>query len=149
MALNLWMPGHRFFDDEWTIFDPAMVSALPKKMDRNSALAPLLSADLIESPTDFHVHADLPGVDPADLHVTIEENRLKIEAERKLVHESTTDTVHSMERSYGKVQRQFRIPKNVDMEKVTTVFKNGVLSVVFPKVEPPAPKSIKLEVKTD
>ena len=151
MALNLWMPGNRFFNDEWTIFDPMVDASLTRRSSDsiNRALAPLLSADLIETPTDFHVHADLPGVDPADLHVTIEDKRLKIEAERKHVHDHTTDKVHSMERSYGKVQRQIRIPQNVDMERVSTSFKNGVLSVVFPKIEPPAPKSIKLVVKTD
>jgi HSP20 family protein len=149
MSLNLWMPGNRFFNDEWTIFDPRMETLTTKSGDQNRALAPLMSADLIETPTDFHVHADLPGVDPADLHVTIEDKRLKIEAERKHVHETTTDKVHSMERSYGKVMRQIRIPQNVDLEKVTTTFKNGALNVIFPKIEPPAPKSIKLEVKTD
>ena len=149
MSLNLWMPGNKFFNDEWTIFDPRMETLTKKSVDQSRALAPLLSADLIETPTDFHVHADLPGVDLADLHVTIEDKRLKIEAERKHVHEADTDKIHSLERSYGKVMRQIRIPQNVDMEKVTTTFKNGVLNIIFPKIEPPAPKSIRLEVKTD
>ena len=150
MSLNLWTPGSKFFNDEWTMFDPFRDHVIAKRGDHHTgALAPLMSADLIETPTDFHVHADLPGVDASDLHVSIEDKRLKIEAERKHVHEQKTDKVHSLERSYGKVQRQIRIPPNVDLANIKTTFKNGVLNVTFPKVEPPAPQSIKLELKTD
>ena len=75
----------------------------------------LLSADLIESPSDYHVHADLPGVE--DLNIEIVANQLIIKAERKIVHDESSHTAHSMERSYGKILRKLMIPPNADKEK--------------------------------
>lgn len=97
-------------------------------------LSPLLSSDLVETETEYKIHVDLPGVEASDVDISLVENKhLVIQAERKYVHEETKDKVHSMERSYGKVQRRFRVPANADIDHVTTVFKNGVLSLSFPK----------------
>lgn len=93
--------------------------------------SPILSADLIESDTDYHVHADLPGVE--DLNIEIVGRNLIIKAERKVVHEADVDLVHSTERSYGKVQRQIMLPMNADIDRAVSKFTNGVLTVSFPK----------------
>lgn len=140
----------KFFEDEWSVFDPEFAALVNSdsgiKMNRDeNALAPLLTSDLIESSTDYHVYADLPGVDIKDLDVSIEGSSLVIKAERKHVHETGTARFHSMERSYGKVTRSISIPKNVDLENVETIFRNGVLSVSFPKLQP-ASTSRKLTV---
>lgn len=97
-------------------------------------LSPLLGSDLVESESDYKIHVDLPGVEAGDVDISLVENKfLVIQAERKYVHEEEKDKVHSMERSYGKVQRRFRIPANADVDKADTSFKNGVLTLVFPK----------------
>ena len=154
MSLSFYVPSTRFFDDDWTIFDPLndfkrrRATAGSKDNLKMHQLSPLLSSDLIETADSFRIHTDLPGVQPSDLSVKIEGKSIVISAERKHVHDTATDTVHSMERSFGQVQRSFRIPQNVDISKVETTFKNGELNIVFPKVAPPAPTSIQLEVKT-
>jgi HSP20 family protein len=141
-----------FFEDEWSIFDPetaALVhcdSGIAGRKTDTESLAPLLTSDLIESDTDFHVYADLPGVDVNDLEVSIDDNQLVIKAERKHVHVVGSDKIHSMERSYGKVMRSMRIPNNVDLNKVETLFRNGVLSVSFPKMAPAESSSRKLSI---
>lgn len=101
--------------------------------DLTKDLVPIMGTDLIESDNSYSVHADLPGVDPKDLDVSITDRFLVLKAERKHVHEENTDKVHSMERSFGKVQRKIRLPNNADVDKAETVFKNGVLSITFPK----------------
>ena len=58
---------------------------------------------------------------------------LNIKAERKVVHDSTNDMVHSVERSYGKVQRQLLLPLNADLDNSKSDFRNGVLTITFPK----------------
>jgi HSP20 family protein len=94
----------------------------------------MMSTDLIESEKDFQVHVDLPGVDPADLEVSIEGNKyLILKAERKHVHEEKNDKVHTMERSFGTVQRKIRLPLNAELEQATTNFTHGVLTIKIPK----------------
>lgn len=99
-----------------------------------STLSPLLGSDLVESESDYKIHVDLPGVEVSDVEISLVENKfVVIQAERKHVHEEEKDKVHSMERSYGKVQRRFRLPANADVEKASSVFKQGVLTVTVPK----------------
>lgn len=96
-------------------------------------LVPIMSTDLIETEQGFNINVDLPGVDPNDLDISIVEKFLIIKAERKQVHEQNTDKVHSMERSFGKVQRKIRLPAAADVDHAESKFKNGVLSITFPK----------------
>lgn len=111
--------------------------------------SPLMSTDLIEAENDYQIHVDLPGVDPADLDVSISDKVLVISAERKHIHESNSHKVHSMERSFGKVQRKVRIPNQADLENVQTTFKNGVLTVTFPKKALPTNTVRKLTIQTE
>ena len=94
-------------------------------------LAPLMSADLIESEKDFHVHVDIPGAE--NLEITVDHGILTISAERKLKHEIDNDIAHTVERSHGKVKRRLSIPANVNSDHATATYKDGVLSVTMPK----------------
>jgi HSP20 family protein len=98
-------------------------------------LVPIMSTDLIETDQGYNVHVDLPGVDPNDLDISIVDKFLVIKAERKQVHEHNSDKVHSMERSFGKVQRRICLPTTADIDHAESKFKNGVLSISFPKKE--------------
>ena len=159
MSLRIFsnQPVNRFWDDDWAITDPLFSSLLHQssaseaRANKNlNSLAPLLTVDLIESESDFHIHADLPGVNAEDLELTLDGKNLVIKAERKHVHKTGTDKVHSMEKSYGKVQRTFRLPPNVDSDNVQSKFKNGVLSITVPKVAPkPDPQGKKLKIETE
>jgi HSP20 family protein len=132
--------------DAWPLLTPRNFHTLDKKAVHN-----MMSTDLIESDQEYQVHVDLPGVDPADLDVTIEENKyLVLKAERKHVHEEKTDKVHSMERSFGTVQRKIRLPVNADLQAIQTTFKQGVLTIKMgkkPMVE--EEKVRKLQIMTE
>ena len=91
-----------------------------------------MTADLIESDTEYSVHVDLPGVE--DMDITIKDGVLCMKAERKAVHELDNDIVHSYERSYGKVQRKILLPTNADTDHAQAKFRHGVLTVTFPKL---------------
>jgi HSP20 family protein len=142
------------FSRDWLISDPfrdeffaGMKSSSGSELTK--PFAPLLTSDLIETETEYKVLADLPGVEPSALDLHIEKNNLVMKAERKHSHETKTDKVHSLERSYGTVQRVIRLPKNADMDKASTSFKNGVLTVTFPKLAHVAPEKRKLEIKSE
>jgi HSP20 family protein len=101
---------------------------------RNEAvqpLTPLMSADLIESENDFHIHVDIPGVE--NLEITTEDNFLTITADRKIMREQESDVAHTVERSYGKVRRRLLIPANADADHSKAKFRDGVLTVTLPK----------------
>jgi len=127
------------FENDWQIFDPFRDQFFNNQMmlgNNNPArqVAPLLAADLVETENEFKVFADLPGVDPSQLELTIDQHSLVMKAERKHSHEKNTDKVHTLERSYGSVQRRIRLPKNADVDKAVSNFDNGVLTVTFPKL---------------
>lgn len=144
------MPRSEFFENNWLVSDPflsALSNSSTRKSQGSQLSIPLMSSDLIEGDHEFRIHADLPGVEASDLDVSINGKSLVIKAERKHVHTVETDKVHSMERSFGKVQRSIRLPNYVDMEKIESKFKNGVLTITIPKVEPQGPYTKKLKVE--
>ena len=114
-----------------------------------SAAFGFMGTDLIESDSDFHIHVDLPGVQPEDLDVSVVDKYLVLKAERKHVHENKSDKVHSMERSYGTVQRKIRIPQNADVDQASVKLRNGVLSISVPKKAPAVESVRKLAVKVE
>ena len=139
------------FGNDWLVFDPFRDEFFGQLKsgtgrDLTQQFSPLLTSDLVESEKEFKVFADLPGVDPKDLELTIDKNSLLMKAERKHAHETKTDKVHTLERSYGTVQRRIRLPKNADLDNAQTAFKNGVLTVTFPKLAELPPTTRKLEI---
>ena len=112
-----------------------MAVALRHSKEKIREFAPILSTDIVEGTNDFHVHCDLPGVSPSDLDVTIDNGILTIQAERRQVHEEDNAFSHKIERNYGRVRRTLPIPSQADADTATAKFNNGVLSVVFQKLE--------------
>jgi len=91
------------------------------------------------------VSCDLPGVKKEDLDITLHEGHVTIKAERKETHDVENDKVHRSERSYGSVERTINLPKNCDVSNAEAKLENGVLSIKFPKKDPPV-QSRKLQV---
>ncbi len=141
--------------DTWQVADPFRdeffanrKSVFGESTDLTKPFAPLLTSDIIETDNEFKVLADLPGVSAEDLDLSIEGNMLVMKAERKHTHESHTDKYHSLERSYGTVHRSIRLPKTADMANANTKFKDGVLTVTFPKLAELPPSSTKLQINS-
>ena len=138
-ALNTWDP-----------FDVYPTSTRSLSNLRNEAvqpLAPLMSADLIESDSDYNIHVDMPGVE--NLQINTDNQLLTIEAERKIQHEQQSDIAHTLKRSYGKVKRRLRIPYNADVDRATAKYKDGVLTVNIPKKTEGAIQRKKLTIEWD
>jgi len=130
-----------FLRNTWQIYDPSRDDILSSLTNQQSSL---LSSDILETETEFKILADLPGVSAQDLELTVEGSTLLMKAERKHTHENKTDKYHSLERSYGKVQRRFKLPKNADLANASTRFKDGVLTVSVRKIveKPPSPTKL-------
>ncbi len=91
--------------------------------------------DMKENHHDYVVYVDIPGVNKTDIQISIQDNYLTISSERKSEKESDNEdhTYYFSERSYGKVSRSIKIPKNVMIENISAKYDNGVLKIVLPK----------------
>ena len=109
----------RFFDAPW--------AELPALGDWTPAM------DVTEDKDAITVKAEVPGVDPKDLHVSLEGDLLTIKGEKEHKEEKKDETLHRIERTYGSFVRSVRLPSTVDGAKVAASFKNGVVNIRLPK----------------
>jgi HSP20 family protein len=103
--------------------------------------------DILETKEKTVLKAELPGFDEDQIHLHFEDGILSLEGERKFEKENAEENYHRVERSYGRFVRSFTIPSNVDNEKITAAFHNGILTVELPKREETKPKQIKIQAK--
>ncbi|MBI5811053.1 MAG: Hsp20/alpha crystallin family protein [Deltaproteobacteria bacterium] len=95
----------------------------------------------------FIVHADLPGVDPKNVEVTIVGNVLTLRGERKSEIEEKKGEYLVHEATFGAFERTMTLPEGVDTAKVNAVYKNGVLEVSMPTKAGVLPKKVKVEIE--
>lgn len=100
------------------------------------------ACDVFEDKDAVKIIAELPGVRPDDVQLTLENNVLTIRGEKKQHSEERNDRVHRYERSYGFFERAFALPSSVDAEKISAEFGNGLLTVAVPKAERARPREI-------
>ncbi len=104
------------------------------------------SVDIYEQEGNIVLKAELPGLDPKDVDVHVENNVLTLRGERKLDNEVKQENYHRVERSYGAFSRSFTLPSVVDTDKIKAEFKDGLLRLVLPKKEEAKPKQISISV---
>lgn len=90
----------------------------------------------------FIARAELPGVDPADLEVSVAGNTLTISGKRIIPPAGENAAYHRRERQSGEFRRAFTLPDLVDSSKVTAASKFGVLEIVMPRSEQAKMKKI-------
>ena len=101
-------------------------------------------ADISETEDAVEVKAELPGMDPKDIDVSLENGVLTIKGEKKFEDEQKKEDYHRIERSYGSFARSFRLPHEVDEAKVEATYKDGVLRLNLPKAESARPRRIEI-----
>lgn len=98
--------------------------------------------DLEETDREILVKADLPGVDPKNVEVTVENGVLTVRGERKEEREEKKKNYHRVERFAGSFYRAVALPPGADADKVTATSANGVVTVSIPKKAEAQPKKI-------
>jgi len=105
------------------------------------------AVDIFETEAhDLVVRAELPGMNRADIEVTVENATLVLKGEKKFDTEVKDENYRRIERSYGTFHRSFTLPNTVDTAKVAAEFRNGVLTVTLPFREEAKPRTINVEV---
>ena len=104
------------------------------------------AVDIYEQDGNIVLKAELPGVEPKDVDVRVENNVLTLTGERKFDNEVKRDNYHRVERAYGTFARSFSLPNSVDATKVQADYKDGVLTIKLPLREEVKPRQIKVNV---
>ena len=102
--------------------------------------------DIYETEDAIVLKAELPGIDPKDVEVRVEDNTLYLKGERNYEKEVKEQNYHRVERSYGSFARSFSLPNSISAEKVKAEYKDGLLTLTMPKREEAKPKTIKIDV---
>jgi HSP20 family protein len=103
--------------------------------------------DLAETKNEIVVKAEVPGLDPKDIDISLSEGILTIKGEKKQEKEEKEENYHLIERSYGSFTRSVHLPREVQSDKISAAYKNGVLKVTLPKSEEAKKKEVKIKVE--
>ena len=104
------------------------------------------SVDIYETDHDVVLKAELPGVDPKDVEIRVEDGTLYLKGQRKFENEVKEENYHRVERSYGSFTRSFALPSSVNSDKAKAEYKDGLLTLTLPKREEAKPKTIQINV---
>ena len=145
-----------------TLREPATeVSNLERRMSRlfNEALGNLdwqyrdsagaswvPAVDIFEEADAIRIMAEIPGVNPNAVKISLENNVLSIHGTKEQVAQERSERVHRYERTYGAFERSFTLPATVDANNIKASYEHGVLTLTLPKVEKAKPRQIEVKV---
>ncbi len=104
--------------------------------------------DVSEDENSLRITMELPGVDPDDVRLSLENNVLTIRGEKKQQIDDNNERVHRFERTYGMFERTFVLPNTVDTDRIDARYENGVLHVSIPKAERAKPREIRVNASS-
>jgi HSP20 family protein len=105
------------------------------------------SLDIAETKNEIVVKAEVPGMDPKDIDISLSDGMLTVKGEKKQEKEEKEADYHLIERSYGAFTRSVQLPKEVQSDKISASYKNGILKINLPKSEEAKKKEIKIKVE--
>jgi len=121
-----------FFNNSTSAFNTS--SALPK-------------VDVFETTNALNVEVEIPGVKKEDIKLTLEDNILTIQGEKKVEKRNDIQKSFRCERSFGSFKRSFTLPVDVNPDKVNAKFENGLLSITLEKNETQSLSEKTIELK--
>jgi len=127
-----------FLDD---FFTPVMSSVAPKILQENLSL----KVDIYEKDNAVIIDAELPGIEKEDIFVDTRGRLVTLGGERKSDDEIKEENSYRRERRYGKFERTFNLPFEVNVDNVKATFNNGILKLEIPKPTEEKPKKITIQ----
>ena len=135
--LTLWDPFAELNRVHRSLYHPEWSEAPPEFRP---------AVDVYEKEEAFHIRADLPGVKPEDVKISVHNNTLTVSGERNLEEEDEKNGYRRVERRYGSFTRSFSLPETVESNEIDADFKDGVLTVTLPKRAESKPREIAVKV---
>ena len=121
------------YDDYMPAFNSVFNRLFDNTLEKSNSFTP--NVDIIENEKSFEMHVVVPGMKKDDFNIEMAENLLSVSGERQLKNEKKEGNFYSFETQFGKFKRTFRIPKNVDQEKIEAKYVDGILKLELPKSE--------------
>ncbi len=122
--------------------DPVKTGALDRSTVSTSQWTP--AVDIKEEDERYLITADIPGVKPGEIELTMEQGVLTIKGERKDETETKAEGYRRVERVYGSFYRRFNLPDTADSESISATTRHGVLEVSIPKKPTLQPRRIEV-----
>jgi HSP20 family protein len=130
---------HREVDDLWRGFFGGRWLAEERE---EKTFVP--TVDLRETEGGYELTAEVPGLKPEEIEVTLSGDILTIKGEKREEREEREGEYHLVERRYGSFYRSFRLPEEVERAGLSAVHKDGVLRVTLPKAAKVAPTKVEV-----
>jgi len=92
------------------------------------------AVDIFEEKDRYVVRADVPGVEPEDINVSMDNGILNLAGERRAETRAENASAQRIERAAGRFFRHFTLPESTDAEGITARYSNGILEVAIPKL---------------
>ena len=125
---------NHLFDD---VFRPVV-----RGDDRSSSWNFYPTVDIYDNDENIVITAELPGIDKKDIVIDVKDGVLTLKGERFFNNEVKEEKYYRRERTFGKFERVFRLPAEVDPEKISADYKDGILKIDIPKPEEEKPRQI-------
>jgi HSP20 family protein len=119
---------------------------VPQKGDFWEEAEWLPAVDVAEMKNEIVVNVEIPGMDPKEFDISLSEGTLTIRGEKKQ-DRVEEENYHLTERRYGTFSRSIPLSQEVESDKISASYKNGVLTVTLPKPEGTKRKEIKIKVE--
>src|SRR5260370_11212476 len=124
--------------------EPLRTFEWPEPEAATTAWQPLV--DIFEEPDVIRLVAEVPGVKPEDVKISVEANLLTIKGTKEQVAEEQGEELQRYERTYGAFERTFRLSASIDPNQIKATYNLGVLTITLPKAEPAKPHLITVAV---
>ena len=138
--------------EPWSLFDQLHrdLSRSPRRTDGDTdtdhAKADWRPAvDIVEQKDRFLLRADVPGVDPTDIEISMDKGVLSVAGERRAEDRSEVDGVERYERVSGRFYRRFTLPETANADGITARSSNGILEIEIPKLPEVQARRISVE----
>ena len=135
-----WQLVNRLHRDWGTLFPPRVFGTPAVEASDIADWVP--AVDISEEDDRFVIRADVPGVNPSDLEITMEDGVLSIQGSRESTSEDEDNGLRRAERIRGRFRRSFSLPETANEEGIAADYNNGVLEIAIPKRQKAEPKRI-------
>ncbi|MDH5399465.1 MAG: Hsp20/alpha crystallin family protein [Cyclobacteriaceae bacterium] len=142
MKLVRYNPLNDYAPANWGSFLNNFLTDEYESDSKLSKFAP--NVDIAETEKAYEIHVAVPGMKKEDFHIDLQEKTLTVSGERKWKEEETAKNFHRVETQYGSFSRSFNVPDNVNAEKISAAYNNGILEIELPK---DAKKELKSTIK--
>ena len=143
MKLVKWNPNRSLISEFDSIFDSMFNTDFPLYKEKNSYS---LSVDINETEKEVVLTADMPGLDKKGVSIDVHDGILTIKGERLKNDEESFNGYQLHERQFGSFNRSFRLPENVNEDKIGAKFTNGELKITLPKIKNIKPEGRQIKI---